>query len=377
MKKLFHKSLWLGPLLSLFLATGELKAQSEMDIGDNAIDAFAVQTYARQLSSQLAGRPLNASERAKIAAQGEAALPEIIQSWLSNPFFAKAYRSRIEMLIGTSGERDNVDFNLPGNLAQYIVTNKLPITEILTADYCVDAKGAKTQCDTGAPFAAGVIGTRGYLMAHAGRFNLGRANAMMSAFACTHYPMSQKLQPSIPKADLITNFRISTEEEAKQAGSTGFGNGAACYTCHGQFSAHTQFFVKFDQAGVYKADATGLQSKDLEFGRSDNGLYASHFVEEKRAADETGDMFGTKGENLSAGMKTLSSNLQFMECMVKQVVIHAFNLDSEASNKISDKFMEAVAESVPKDQATVSNVYLKVLTHHEMLKAFSRGVEAP
>ncbi|RZA20567.1 MAG: hypothetical protein EOP10_17920 [Proteobacteria bacterium] len=340
-------------------------------------ETFAVQTYARQLSSQLAGRPLSEAERKLIATEGEAALPALIKSWVDDPFFSKAFRARVEILIGTSGERDSVDFNLPGNLAQYIVSQKLPMGELLTADYCVDAKGAKITCDTGAPFAAGVIGTRGYLLAHAGRFNLGRANAMMSAFACTHYPMSESLQPRIPKADLIPNFRISSAEEAKEAGSTGFGNGAACYTCHGQFSAHTQFFVKFDDKGLYKADASGLQSQKLEFGRADNDLYASHFIDPKKSADESSDMFGTKASNLSEAMKAMSSNPAFLQCMVKQVVAHVFNLDSEVSNKINDKFMEIVAESLSKDEATVQNVYQKVLTHNEMIKAFARGVVAP
>lgn len=371
MKNLIKVGKLLAPLIAFVTFSSALKAEG------SSVDKAALQTYARQLSSQLAGRPLNSTERALINSKGEDAFEELLNGWIDDPFFAKTFRSRVEMLIGTSGERDGVDFNLPGNLAGYIVTKKLPYSELLTADYCVDAKGAKTKCDTGAPFAAGVIATRGYLLAHAGRFNLGRANSMLGAFACSHYPMSAKLQPPMPKADLITNFRISTPEEAAAAGQTGFGNGATCYTCHGQFSTHTQFFVKFDDKGLYKADATGAQSKTLEFGKSDNFLYASHFVDEARAADESSDMFGTKAENLNAAMKALTDNSRFLECMVKQAVIHALNLDSEASSNISQNFMKAVAESIPKDQASVGEVYLKTLTHPEMIKAYSRGVEAP
>jgi hypothetical protein len=341
------------------------------------VDGLAVQTYARQLSSQLAGRPLTVAERATLKAEGGAALPGLLKAWVEEPFFAKAFRARVEMLIGTSGERDNVDFNLPGNLAQYIVTQKLPISELLTADYCVSAQGEKIPCDTKAPFAAGVVGTRAYLMAHSGRFNLGRANAMMGAFACTHYPMSVTLQPRIAKEELISNFRISSPEEAQAAGSTGFGNGSACYLCHSQFAAHAQLFVKFDDKGLYRNEATGLQSKSLEFGRSDEGLFASHFVDAQRAADESSDVFGSKAANLAEGMKTLASNPVFLRCMVKQVVAHAFNLDSEASNKIKEDFMEVVAESLAKEDTTAQNVYRKVLAHDEMLKAFARGVMAP
>lgn len=382
MKKSLLKIFGVASFTTVFSFPSHAQGQDRAEVSEESsesdvVNPFAVQTYARQLASQIAGRPLSPAERAKIKAEGEAALADLVKTWVSDPFFAKTFRARIEMLIATSGERDGVDFNLPGNLAQYIVEQKLPFSEIITAAYCIDGKGAKVPCDTGAPFAAGVIGTRGYLMATAGRFNLGRANAMMSAFACSHYPMSEKLQPRIPKSELITNFRISSEEEAKQAGSTGFGNGSECYSCHGQFAAQTQFFVKFDQTGLYKADATGLPSKTLEFGRSDKGLYSSHFIDEMRSANEMSDMFGLKAANLSEGMKLLAENPVFLRCMVKQVVTHAFNLDSEASNKISSAFMGAIAESIPRDQATVAKVYEAVLTHHEMVKAFSRGVVAP
>ncbi|RYZ56346.1 MAG: hypothetical protein EOP07_12655 [Proteobacteria bacterium] len=339
-------------------------------------DPIVTQTYARQLASGLAGRPLTAKERSTLNSGGADALPDLIKSWLADPFFAKSFRTRIEIMIGTSGTRDGINFNLPGNLAEYIVKEKLPLIDILTADFCVDDKGKKIECDTGAPFSAGVIGTRGYLVAHNGRFNLGRANAMMGSFACSHYPMSEALQPRIPKEELIENFRIVSAEDA-EGKNTGFGNGAACYICHGQFSAHSQFFVKFDDKGLYKAEATGIQSTKLEFGRADDGIFASHFIDPKRSADETGDMFGTKAPNLSEGMKVLTSNPVFMQCIVKQVITHAFNLDSESSNKITKDVMEKLANEVSGEKASVADVYQAVLTDPIIIKAFSEGVAKP
>ena len=81
----------------------------------------------------------------------------------------------------------------------------------------------------------------------------------MRAFACRTYPMERDLQPPLEADLLIPMFRAETPEEQTVAEATnGFGNGFGCYSCHSQFGAHAQLFVKFDTSGVWHADADGL-----------------------------------------------------------------------------------------------------------------------
>jgi hypothetical protein len=331
-------------------------------------------TYARQLATTLAGRPVTAEERVLIAKEGAKSIKPLLKSWLESAFFPKAFRSRVDMMLSTSGKRNSVDFNLPGNLAAYIASNKLPIETLLTADYCVGASGAQIECDTGAPFNAGVLGTRAFLMGHTGRFNLGRANSMLNAFACVHYPMSSTLQPPTPKDELITNFRVTSKDEADEQGAGGFGNGLACYGCHSQFSAHTQLFVKFNDVGVYSAAATGIQSKTLEFGRSDGGFFASHFVDPVRSADERSNMFGSEVQDLSQAAKVLAASESFKECMVSKVITHGMNLDSESAGKITREALQEIVKTLPANNASIQDFYLAVLSHSIVLDAFAKGV---
>lgn len=349
-------------------------SQAALQDGNAEPSPLALQIYARQLSGTIAGRPLKKDERTKLAAEGDAALPALLKGWMEEDFFARSFRSRVETMLGTSGKRDDVDFNLPGNLAAYVVKEKMPVANLLTADFCVDAEMKKIDCDTGAPYNAGVITTRGYMVAHNGRFNLGRAISMMNVFACAHYPMSSALQPYAAVDGLIENFRIQSEEEAKAKGTTGFGNGSACYSCHGQFAQHTQLFVKFDDKGKFLADATGAQDANLEFGRGENGTYASHFEDKSEAASEFGDVFGARVDDLAAAGKVLTEHPAFVKCMAKNAITHALSLDSEAGKNIDLKLLDKVSESISQDQPKVADIYLGALSHPLVIQAFSRGV---
>src|SRR5262249_31946514 len=144
-------------------------------------------------------------------------------------------------------------------------------------------------CDTGAPYAAGVLATRAFLANNAGRFNLKRARTWMRTFACLDYPMPDALQPRLARDVLIPLFQ-QDHDEKDNVGS--FGNGAACYTCHGQFGAHAQLFVKYDASGLWRANADGQQLPGGEQGRSANNLFTSHLSSPAAAASEASMVFG-------------------------------------------------------------------------------------
>jgi hypothetical protein len=235
--------------------------------------------YLESLAPMIVGRLLSVDENNLIYHFGADAIVPIVEAWIHEPGFGDTARAMLQVKLSASGNKDGVDFELPGNLAAHLARNDRPYHEIITADYCVDPAGVQIPCDTGAPYTAGVLTTRAYLIANQSRFNLRRARRMMFNFACEVYPMSVDLQPPVAKADLIPMFQAMTkDEQTVPEAANGFGNGEACYKCHSQFSAHAQLYVRFAQDGLWHADATGLQDPMNELGRSTNGLFTSHFA---------------------------------------------------------------------------------------------------
>ena len=310
------------------------------------LTAAEATTYLMRLAPMLAGRVLNDEERARIAQAPTASVRAIVDAWTKAPYFKLAARNLISQKLLVSGEAGGIDFDLPGNLAEYIVANNLPYSTIVTADFCVDGSGAKRACDTGAPFAAGVLGTRAYLASRAGRFNLTRSSTMMLAFACSRYPMDADLQPRVDRAQLINMFQAeSLAEQTDQRATSGFGNGEQCYTCHGQFAAHAQVFVRFDESGVYEPDATGMQdtTPGAELGRSLDGLYASHFRDGSQAASERSQMMGTPVANLAEAAKVLAQSPEFVACGARNLLEYVLAVD--ASTRVDEATLHAVKDA--------------------------------
>jgi len=304
-----------------------------------ATSAAEAQDYLRFLSSRIERRPLVREELQRIEAEGTAAIAPIVEGWLRSPAFVLAARDMLEHLLKTSGRLDDIDYDLPGNLAAHLARNDLPYSQLLTAQACYDHEGAVIECDTEAPFKAGVLTTRAYLAANASRFNLRRATTLMRVFACKTYPMDQVLQPPIEKDELIPMFRASTpEEQVVEEAQNGFGNGFGCYTCHSQFAAHAQLYVKFDSSGLWRSFAHGLQNEVGELGRSIGRFYASHFVRPERSEDETGVMYGREVANLSEAARVLVADDGFVPCAVRRAFEYGFDLD-ETTSALTDPFV--------------------------------------
>jgi hypothetical protein len=354
------------------LPTGELPS-GPLAKGLPKLTPELTQRYLAQLAPMLVSRELNASELEQTENAKELAIAPILANWTAEPAFAQAARLLIEQKLGVSGNRDGIDFDLPGNLAEYVVKHELPLTTFLTADYCVDALGQKRTCDTGAPFAAGVLGTRAYLVSRASRFNLTRSSTMMRAFACRAYPLEDTLQPRIERTRLIPMFQAQSPEEQTDPGAVnGFGNGFACYTCHGQFSAHAQLFVKFDLTGLWREEATGLQEPNEELGRSKDGLFVSHLLNPTEAASERSQLFGHPVENLREAALTLAANPVFVECQVRNVLEYALHLD--AADPVSPAVMVEVGKKASEQgEPTFGSLVQATFTHPSIVEAVVLG----
>jgi hypothetical protein len=311
-----------------------------------ALSAPEATTYLTRLAPMLAGRVLNDAELTRIVQEPTTSVRDIVGAWSRAPYFQKVARDMISTKLLVSGERDGIDFDLPGNLAAYLVAHDLPYAGILTADFCVDAGGNKTSCDTGAPFAAGVLATRAYLSSRASRFNLTRSSTMMLAFACSRYPMADDFQPRVDRDLLIKMFQAqSLADQTEDRARSGFGNGEQCYTCHGQFAAHAQVFVRFDEDGHYHAEATGKQdtAPNAELGRSTNGLFASHFSDPTQAASEHSQMLGTPVENLAGSAAVLAAAPAFVGCAARDLAEYALAVDGATPN--AEEVLSAIADA--------------------------------
>jgi len=286
------------------------------------------QSFMSRLSSRIVSRPLTASEIILIDEEGSSALASIVEAWSSEEGFSLAARVYIEKLIGTGGsEKNGINFALPGNLIEYIVKNNLPYSEIIKADYCVDGSMQKISCDTGAPYAAGVLATRAFLSSNVSRFNLHRAAVLVDKFLCDSFPLDTSLQGQTPKDYIIPLFRPSSAaEHTDEVKNETVTNGEDCYSCHSQFSEFTQLFVKFDDKGVWSANATGLQDPNKEPGRSSGGFFVSHLDNPNAAFSEQAYIFKKGVANMSEAAKVIATNKVFLECAVEDYLAYLFGV---------------------------------------------------
>lgn len=326
----------------------------------------AVVRYLSQVSSMLAGRPLTRDELERIKRERGDSIRPILETWIYDRFFPESAQTMIQTQLAASGSNNGINYNLPGNLAKYLARNALPYAEMLTADYCIDDQQKKIPCDTGAPFNAGVLTTRAYMVTNYGRFNLGRAGKMMRYFACLDYPMDKALQPPIVRERLIPMFQTL---EAKPGAD--FGNGLACYTCHSQFGAHAQPFVKFDSFGLYRPEASGLQNPELEAGKSFDGLNASHLIDLSESASERSQMFGTEVANLRGAAVALAKSDKFLECAVQNSLHFYLRMtDSEASAIDPKVIRKIVADVKTTDRnPSLNELLLRALTHQSVIES--------
>ena len=224
-----------------------------------------------------------------------------------------------------------------------------------------------------------MLATRAYLISNKGRFNLSRAKLMLETFACRVYPMETDVQPRLDKPVLIPMFRAESEEEqVVEEAMGGFGNGVGCYTCHGQFGVHAQLFVKFDEDGLWREEATGQQNPYDELGRSFDGLYTSHMFDPFAAASEASKVFGQDAANLREAGEIITDSELFPQCTVKNLVAHAFDLKAGASEDVSPTLVASVADGVNRESTdpTIADYVIEVFTHEQVIDAVVASLES-
>lgn len=340
------------------------------------LSPLQAELYLGKIAPPVVGRVLTVDERASVAQQGGKAIGAIVAAWLGEPGFVQSARRFVELGLQVSGHINGVDFDLPGNLVEHVVTNARPWSEVLTSESCYDAALQPMACDSGAPFTAGVLTTRAYLIARASRFNLTRSSALMKNFACQTYPQSDELQPKIVRERLIPMFQAqSAEEQTDARAKSGFGNGLGCYGCHGQFSLHAQLYVKFDKTGLYRSAATGIQDPNGELGRSLDGLMASHLKEPAEASSEHSNMFGQEVENLAAAAKVVATQATFAPCAARRFLDYTLGVQNGAIEYDARLFEQVVSKArAAQSDPTLQSIVLSLLTHPTVVASITESL---
>ncbi len=369
-KSAFPEGIAIAPVVPL------LPVEASLDALRAKLTAAQVESYLRRLAPMVVGRSLNAEEIARVQAQAGAALPQVIDGWTREDGFVLMARDWISTKLKASGKRGDLNLELPGNLAAYLAKNRLPHSELLTADYCIDDAGQKIPCDSGAPYTAGVLTTRAFLSNNAGRFNLKRARTLLRTFACKDYPLTTTLQPPLERPVLIPLFQ---QDKAEGSTSGTFGNGFACYTCHSQFGAHAQPFVKFNQDGRWIAGATGRQAEGGEQGRSVDGLFTSHLIDPMASSNEGSQYFGKPVANLAGVGEAYATSPGFWTCSVGGLLGFAFGLpESTVFNLPPDVLEDVVAAAKQKEpRPSLALLAVEAFSHPAVVRSFEAPKESP
>lgn len=355
-------------------------ALSELSSGE-------AERYLALIAPVMVERTLSADERAILEADGGEGIAGVVAAWQDEPGLPRAARRMVETALGVSGGLDptGIDYGAPGRIVEHVVREHRPWSEILTSTQCFDPSGAAVACDTGAPYAAGVITTRAFMAARQGRFNLTRAGTITKTFLCRNYPLEVELEPPLPRERLMPMFRALTAEEQTdpEAAMSGLANGFHCYACHGQFGAHAQLFVRFDVEGNWREDATGEQREGGMPGESFGGLMASHLEPPFRAL-ESSQMLGLEVADLSEAMAALTRSDAFWECAAQRVIELALDLDPERGIErellvdIADRALASSADPTFAELVVASLAHPRVATSvARQLAAIDAEEEAP
>ncbi len=331
-------------------------------VSESSLAESPLVAYGNRLANMLVARNLSSTESDLLENGNIYDLRQLLETWTADPSFHISAKTMMEVQLATSGKTNEVDFNLPGQLMQFISREDRSFSEVLTADYCVDENLEPVSCDTASPYNAGVLTTKAFMVGHTGRFNLGRAGKLMEQFACKNYPMDQSLQPPIKRERIIDMF---AQDQLDDGTDGAFGNGFACYTCHSQFGAHAQLFVKFDAFGNYVDGATGAQNPDLEAGKSFNDLFTSHLKDSNEAASEASQVFGRQVANLKEASEVIVQSDEFWNCSVQKSLQYFLNLDHSEAEHINVGLLRDIVRKAKtrNPQPSLSDLVVESLSH--------------
>lgn len=252
---------------------------------------YSNETYAQALktvSLRLRGVTPPIAHTQDVLTNGRSAYLDYVDQYLdpvANENLARTLRDFYRAMFLMGGNIDGIDYDQVPNLAAHLVVNDKPVTEMLTAEYCVGPDLLPLpDCTDGAPAGqrAGVISNKAFLekFGQADTVNMRRISVVHQIFSCGIYPdplenppplvrtntpesawpINDNGTPDDPNDDFpdpqLAPFvddpagpspRIHKKYQTKLPSASG----ARCHDCHGLLNARRPVFTFYDTEGVY------------------------------------------------------------------------------------------------------------------------------
>ena len=255
---------------------------------------YSNETYAKALktlSLRLRGINPPLAHTQDVLANGRPAYNGYVDMYLDpiqNPRLGNSVRDfyRTMFMMGPVGGAP-INYDEVPNLAAHLVLNDKPVTELLSAEYCVGNDFSMlADCTNGAPAGqrAGVISTQAFLekFGQADTVNMRRVSVVHQLFACGIYPDPDENPPPLARTnapesawpnndngtptDPADDFfdpqlvppvddpmgplpRLHKKYQTKLPSAAG----ARCHDCHGLLNARRPVFTFYAPDGVYDA----------------------------------------------------------------------------------------------------------------------------
>lgn len=270
---------------------------------------YSNDTYAKALktaSYRLRGVPPEYQDTQDVRAIGQSKYYELVDKYLDdgqNPDLGGSIRAFYRTMFMMGQTIDGTNYDQVPNLATYLVLNDLPVSEMLTAEYCVGNDFAQlADCTDGAPAGqrAGVISNKAFLQKYGQEdtVNMRRVSVVHQLFACGIYPDQVENPPPLARTNTPENLwpindagtedpsddfpdpgegynnmapgpdgMLGTEDDVpdpiedpagplprlhkKYQSKLPSAAGARCHDCHGQLNARRPVFTFYAPDGTY------------------------------------------------------------------------------------------------------------------------------
>ncbi len=222
-------------------------------------DSTALTQSMFSAAKTLLGRLPTAAEINRVSREGFAGYQAIVKDYIDDPTFRQAMVREHQNYLGIGGQvaGSSIDYDLPARLGTYLIINELDYTQVITANYGVDANFQRTALldpfpDVGTSSAngAGILTTRAYIASLKDQkgFNFLLVKDSFEKFSCAAYP-DQKEEYPTPKAEVSSAVHP-------------WGTSNACYACHQSMNTKSYLYYFYDKQGVFVPSGVGTTRTD-------------------------------------------------------------------------------------------------------------------
>lgn len=279
-------------------------------------------------SKTLLGRLPSTSEINRIAVEGANGYRAILQEYLSDPQFRNSMMREHQNYFGIGGQvaGSTIDYDLPARLGTYLVMNDADYSQIIVANYGVDANFQRTpvldpfpDITTSTSHGAGVLTTRAYIASLKNQkgFNFLLVKDSFEKFSCASYPDKSEAHP-IPQNEISSVVHP-------------WGTSETCYGCHKSMNAKAYLYYFYDLQGGYVPSGTGTTRTDTNTPSN-----VGHVI----AAGQTPKIGGRAVSSVRDMGLHMAQDSRFGPCMVNRYVNFMLGKDYKSPRPLGMEYLD-------------------------------------